>query len=405
MFDDAPLFAPPREKRALTVGELTALIKGVLQETFAQVAVHGELSEVKKWSSGHIYFTLKDSHSEAILRCKLWKGSAARLRFDLADGMAVVIRGEIDVYPPRGEYSLICREIEPVGQGTLELAFRQLKEKLAARGWFAPERKRPLPPFPRRIGIVTSPSGAAIRDLLLVLGKRWPAAEVIFHPALVQGDGAAASIAGAVRTLNQLREPIDVMIVGRGGGSLEDLWAFNEEIVAQAIFESEVPIVSAVGHETDFTIADFVADVRAATPSEAAALVAPDRLEFVRRLQTLRRQLAHLLRRQVTGRAERLRALVRRRCFTHPLDLVQRLRQDVDGMRLGLERHAKRLAHLVGQLESLSPLKVLARGYAIVENGDTGMPVRSVKQVRVKMPVRVRLTDGRFISRVESLES
>ena len=411
MFEDAPLFAPPQGKRVLTVGELTALIKGVLEESFDRVAVQGEISEIKVASSGHVYFSLKDE--AAIIRCIIWKSQRARIPFELQNGLAVVVRGGLDVYDKAGSYSLICREIEPVGQGALELAFRQLKEKLEKLGWFAPERKRSLPRFPHRIGIITSPSGAALRDLLLVLSKRWPAAEVIFHPALVQGEGSAASVAGAIRAMNRLTLQVDVMIVGRGGGSIEDLWAFNEEIVAHAIFESKIPVISAVGHETDFTIADFVADVRAATPSEAATLAVPDRLEFLRHLQSVQQRLGQMLHRHVEAGKQQLKSLGGRRCFTHPLDLVQRLRQDVDswaeraerGVHLGLERHAKLLAGIVGKLESLSPLRVLARGYALVETVETGEPVRSIAQVKPKMPLRVRLADGRFISRVESLES
>lgn len=323
----------------------------------------------------------------------------------------MIVRGKIDVYAPRGSYSLICQQIDPLGEGALELAFRQLKEKLQARGWFDAERKRPLPPFPSRIGIVTSPTGAALRDVLKILAKRWPAAEICFAPAQVQGQGAAASVAGAVQLLNRVQPAPDVLIVGRGGGSLEDLWAFNEEIVAQAIVESAIPVISAVGHETDFSIADFVADVRAATPSEAAEMAVPDQAEVRRLLDSHGQRLKQLLRRQVEGARQRLAALAKRRCFTHPLSWIDDLRLDVDrlqeraarAMETRRERLAARLAHHAARLDALSPLKALARGYSLTETLD-GRRIRSLQEVQVGAVVRVRLADGRFLSKVERLE-
>src|SRR5262245_6684853 len=253
----------PDENKVLTVVELTRQIKGLLEEAFPSVWVSGQISNYRPAASGHLYFTLKDA--EAQLPAAMWRGLAMRLRFQPHDGLEVIARGRVEVYPPHGKYQLIIEELQPKGTGALELAFRQLCEKLEKLGFFEPARKKPIPRFPRRVALVTSPTGAAVRDMLEVLGRRWPAVEVLVCPVRVQGEGAAAEIAAAVKLLNQLHQrgrlSLDVLIVGRGGGSLEDLWAFNEEVVAQAIFQSLVPVVSGVGHETDLTIADKVADV------------------------------------------------------------------------------------------------------------------------------------------------
>ncbi|MES2766690.1 MAG: exodeoxyribonuclease VII large subunit, partial [Bacteroidota bacterium] len=254
---------------SISVTQLTRTIRGILEETFEGIRVSGEISNFKHHSSGHRYFTLKDEGAQ--IGCTMWRTRS--LGFVPADGMKVVVFGNISVYPPQGKYQIDCITMMPLGKGDLHLAFELLKEKLARAGYFDPSRKRPLPLFPLKIGVITSPTGAAVRDILSTLERRMPACEIYFRPALVQGDGAAEDIAEAIYQLNNL--DCDVIIAGRGGGSLEDLWAFNTEIVARAIFESRVPFVSAVGHETDFTIADFVADIRAATPTAAAELVTP----------------------------------------------------------------------------------------------------------------------------------
>src|SRR5262249_20049606 len=268
----------PQGVTVLSIGELTRQGKGLIEGEFPEIWVSGEVSNLGGPSSGHLYLTLKDS--EAQLRTVIYRGIALRLKFDLKDGVEVIARGRLNVYVPRGEYQLSVEQLQPKGIGPLELAFQQLREKLFVKGYFDPKRKKRLPRFPRRVVLVTSPTGAAVRDMLEVLGRRWPAAEVWVCPVPVQGDGAGLKIAEAIGRLNRLRE-IDVMIVGRGGGSLEDLWAFNEECVAQAIFASHIPVVSGVGHETDHTIADMVADVRALTPTEAAERVVPSRDELL----------------------------------------------------------------------------------------------------------------------------
>ncbi|MGB2753482.1 MAG: exodeoxyribonuclease VII large subunit, partial [Phycisphaerae bacterium] len=260
---DASLIPEPEAEAPETVWELTRRIQTTLEDGFPQVWVVGEVSNFKRHTSGHVFFTLKDER--ASLRCVIWKSAAERLRHEIADGLEVEAKGHLSVFEKAGNYQLYVSSIKPRGVGALEVAFRRLKEKLEKEGLFDPARKRPLPRFPRRVGIVTSPTGAAVRDILHVLARRWPAVEIVLAPALVQGLGAAAEIVRGIRWLNRLRS-IDVIIIGRGGGSLEDLWPFNEESVARAVYASDVPVVSAVGHETDFSISDFVADVRAPTP-------------------------------------------------------------------------------------------------------------------------------------------
>ncbi|MCK6455913.1 MAG: exodeoxyribonuclease VII large subunit [Phycisphaerae bacterium] len=304
-----------------------------------RLLVAGELANVSRPSSGHLYFTLKDAESE--LRCVMWRSDAASMRFRPEDGLAVLATGAIDVYEPRGQYQFYVRRLEPRGVGALELAFRQLKERLAREGLFDVARKRPLPAFPRRIAVVTSPTGAAIRDILQTIRRRYPAVHVLVHPVRVQGDGAAAEIASAIAAINAQAERlggIDVMIVGRGGGSLEDLWAFNEEIVARAIYASRIPIVSAVGHEVDFTIADFVADVRAATPTAAAELVVPLLSDLLAGLDDRRARLARTVRSLLALATSRLATAARNEWFRDPRGCILRREQQVDeaGSRLRL---------------------------------------------------------------------
>ncbi|HVS36100.1 MAG TPA: exodeoxyribonuclease VII large subunit, partial [Gemmataceae bacterium] len=357
------------------------------------------------------YLTLKDE--EAPLRAVIYRGVALRMRFDLQDGMKVVVRGRLTVYLPRGDYQLQIEEVQPKGIGPLELAFRQLKEKLFARGFFEPARKKKPPRIPRRIVLVTSPTGSAVRDMLEILGRRWPAAEVWVCPVKVQGDGAAEEIADAVHRLNKLHATgavaIDVLIVGRGGGSLEDLWAFNEEPVAQAIFASCIPVVSGVGHEDDLTIADLVADLRALTPSEAAEKTTPDRAAVLDWLEKQEIRWRGLLMKQLESARARLDDLAGRRCFADPLERVRDEERLLDDWNDRLQRAAaqrleatqRRLEALAAQLESLSPLNILARGYTLTLREADGAVVRSAAQVRRGDRLVTRVGDGSIVSRVE----
>jgi exodeoxyribonuclease VII large subunit len=404
---------PPPDVKVLTVGELTRAVKGLLEAAYSPVWVEGEVSNLARPGSGHLYLTLKDD--TAPLKAVVYRGVALRLKFDLRDGMKVIARGRLTIYEPRGEYQLQIEEVQPKGIGPLELAFRQLKEKLSVLGYFEPQRKRKPPRFPRRVALLTSPTGSAVRDMLEILSRRWPATEVWVCPVRVQGEGAALEIAAALAQLNRLsphdaspESRIDVVIVGRGGGSLEDLWAFNEEVVARAIFRSHIPVVSGVGHEDDLTIADLVADVRALTPSEAAERVVPDRAEVLGWLAEVYGRLQTLLLRGVQAARERLVDLADRRCFRAPLELVREKRRGLEGWdeRLGLAARQRltngreRLGSLAGRLEALSPLNVLARGYSLTRTAD-GSVVRHSAQVRPGERVFIHLERGRIVGRVE----
>ena len=320
-FDLAP------DKHIWKVGELTARIRDLLEGEFDDIWVEGEVSNAHLAQSGHFYFTLKDSKAQ--IRCVCFRDQLRGLKFRPEDGLQVTVRGSISVYDPRGEYQIYVEYIEPVGLGALQLAFEQLKKRLEAEGLFAPERKKPLPVLPRRIGVVTSPKGAAVRDILRVLRRRFPNVHVMLYPVKVQGEGAAQEIVEGVRHFNRAKL-VDVMILARGGGSLEDLWAFNEEIVARAIAGSAIPIITGVGHETDFTIADFVADVRAATPSQAAEIVVRTKQEFEKLIADQARRIAHRMRYLFSEWRHLLRDLQTHRAFRRPEDLVRRRRQQVD---------------------------------------------------------------------------
>jgi len=407
---------PVPGRKVYTVGELTALVKGTLERAFAApLWVEGEVSNLSRPSSGHSYFTLKDGAAQ--LAVVLFRDAARRaLAFALNDGQQVLVRGRLGVYAARGQYQLVADRIEPSGAGALALAFEALKRKLAAEGLFDPARKRPLPPFPRAVGVVTSPSGAALRDILKVLRRRWPRLGVVIVPVRVQGEGAAEEIADGIKLLNEAAAtgapglgPIDVLIVGRGGGSVEDLQAFNEEIVARAIAASAIPVVSAVGHEVDFTIADFVADVRAATPSQAAELVVPVLAEVELDLA----ETAAALRRGLLGRLElaraRVGALAARSPFRAPLALLEPGRQRADELAARLTaggagllgRSREGLAGLVGKLESLSPLKVLGRGYSLTTRLGALRPLADAAALAPGERIETRLARGRVTSVVE----
>jgi exodeoxyribonuclease VII large subunit len=396
----------PAGAKILSIGELTRAIKGVIEDGFSSVWVAGEVSNLSRPSSGHIYLTLKDA--EAQLRTVIWRSVALRLRYPVREGQEVIVRGRLSVYLVRGEYQLVVEELHPKGLGAAELALRQLKEKLFKLGYFAPERKKPLPRFPRRIALVTSPTGAAVRDVLEVLARRWPFAEAWICPVRVQGEGAGEEIAAAIRLINQL-QTIDVMIVGRGGGSIEDLWAFNAECVAHAMYASKIAIVSAVGHEIDLTIADLVADCRALTPSEAAERIVPNWHELGETMSALEERLRMLLLQRLDRARTRLEDLGQRRVFRLPLEgiRVQELKLDdwaervhrAMRQRLALARdHVQAKA---AHLETLSPLNVLGRGYSLTRRESDGVVVRWPDQVQPGDRLVTRVQHGQIFSRVE----
>jgi exodeoxyribonuclease VII large subunit len=401
----------PEASQPLTVSQLTLQIKDSLETGFPAVWVSGELSDVARPQSGHIYLTLKDQHAQ--IRGVMWRSVAVRLKFDVCDGQEVVCQGGLDVYPPRGAYQLIIRQMEPLGVGALQLALRQLQQRLAAAGLFDASHKQPLPRFPRRVAFVTSPTGAAIRDFLEVARRRWSGVQVLVIPSKVQGAGAAADLVRGIQTANRLVPPPDVLVVGRGGGSLEDLWCFNEEAVVRAIYASEIPVVSAVGHEIDVTLSDLVADVRALTPSEAAERVVPAAEELRAGLDAARQRLVVALRNRVSMARARLETLAQHRVLRRPLDLVRELARRVDDLearstravRQRLTRVQDRLASLAGRLESLSPLAVLQRGYSVTQRAADGQVVRDAATLTIGDRLVSRLAAGEVTSCVEEIHS
>jgi exodeoxyribonuclease VII large subunit len=405
------------ERKPLTVSQLTNSIRITLESRFPSVWVEGEISNFKDHSSGHWYFTLKDENAQ--LRAKCFRSTNTRIRFRPANGLHVRARGRLSLYAPRGEYELVVDALDPVGAGALQIAFQQLRDRLQREGLFAKELKRPLPVFPRRVGIVTSPTGAAIRDILNVISRRTRTVHVLFSPARVQGDSAGPEIARAIQLLNQYHDRalrdgrhedlVDVLIVGRGGGSTEDLWAFNQEEVARAIRKSAIPVISAVGHETDFTIADFVADFRAATPSAAAEIVAAREDQICSALESLSRQLVRLTRFRIVD----LRARVQEQALSQAFDEVKsrlnsaRTRLDAAAAACGVSMDARlqegreRLGLAAASLDALSPLGVLQRGYAIAQDA-SGKLLRNAAAVTPGDGISVRLAKGKLNARVES---
>lgn len=399
------------EDQVLSVSELTVLVKDLLEGSFPSVWVSGEISNFARPQSGHCYFTLKDDRAQ--IRAVMWRGAAGRVPFEIEDGLEVVCQGHLDVYAPRGSYQLVVEQMQPRGVGALELALRKLREKLAAEGLFDAERKKPLPAFPRRIGFVTSPTGAAIRDFLEVLRRRWHGVEVLVIPVRVQGDGAAQEIAAGIEAAHRMRERVDVLVVGRGGGSLEDLWAFNEEVVVRAIAAAEIPIVSAVGHEIDVTLSDLAADRRALTPSEAAELVVPSSEDVRALLRNYQQRLQGSLRARVDGARMRLDSIASRRVFRRPFDRIHDLQRELDelerratsSMKHLLTHTQSRIENLAGKLESLSPLGVLRRGYSVTQRAEDGAVVRDAEQVQAGETIETRLARGRIISRVAEIHA
>ena len=394
----------------LSVSELTAQIKDLLEAQFTSVWVSGEISNFSRPRSGHCYLTLKDDAAQ--LRAVIWRTTASRVPFDLEDGQNVLCQGHVDVYPPRGSYQLVIERIEPKGIGALDLALRQLRAKLADEGLFDAERKRPLPRYPRRIAVVTSPTGAAIRDFLEVLRRRWQGVDVWVVPVRVQGEGAAQEIADAIQLVNRCRQKVDCLVVTRGGGSLEDLWAFNEEVTVRAIHDSRIPVVSGVGHEIDVTLSDMVADVRAFTPSDAALRVVPSREEVGQLLHQQRTRLITALRRRAVDARSRLDALAAQRVFRKPLERIHEAGRRLDELAaraLRAARHrnadARRSAdRAAAQLESLSPKAVLARGYSLTQRTESGQLVLDAATLSVGDSVTTVLARGKAQSRVERVE-
>jgi exodeoxyribonuclease VII large subunit len=395
---------PNEDKRVLTVSELTSRIKVTLEDSFPQVWIQGEISNAKLHTSGHFYFTLKDERAQ--IAAVMWRNRVAALLFKPQDGMNVIARGSITVYPLRGNYQLDVLQLQPLGVGELQLAFERLKKKLAAEGLFDPAHKKPIPPFPERIGVITSETGAALQDIRSVLARRFPSVEVIVYPVRVQGAGAAEEIAEAIGAMNRYGR-LDVLIVGRGGGSLEDLWAFNEEIVARAIYASNIPIISAVGHEIDLSIADFVADVRAATPSAAAELAVRDRSELLDILRNLCYTMRQAMEDRISTWRDRIQTLVGSYSFNRPHDLLRESAQRVDELERSLsrvmtrcvERYAMRQHSVQQRLEALSPVRVLQRGYALVRKEN--VIVTSARRLHEGDRAEIQFHDGTVPTRVE----
>jgi exodeoxyribonuclease VII large subunit len=440
-------------RKAWTVSELTAKIRDLLAKNFTDITVQGEISNCREAQSGHIYFTLKDDRAQ--VRCVFFKQQQRGIKFRPEDGLQMTVRGALSVYETRGEYQIYVENLEPIGLGALQLAFEQLKKRLEAEGLFDPASKKPLPLLPSRIGIITSPRGAAVRDVVRILTRRFPNVHLTVYPVRVQGEGSAEEIVKALRFFNTKRI-VDVLILTRGGGSMEDLWAFNEEIVARAIFASEIPVISGIGHETDFTITDFVADVRASTPSAAAELVVQTRAQFDKHIADLRETLAGLVRYRLLALSRRVHEFSARRGFRRPLDLLRQQRQRADEMtsrlalglrarleqsrkrftaahlriaafdfrvkiatfRLRLERHTAelgvrierllrakrdRLEKLTLQLQERSPLRVLERGYAIATDA-AGNLLRDAAHVAVGDTVSIQLHHGRLSTEVKKKE-
>jgi exodeoxyribonuclease VII large subunit len=439
-----------RQRTVLSVTDLTANIRGILENAYSEVWVEAEISNCRLWNTGHLYFTLKDPGAQ--IKAVMFKSDVRSLKFKPEDGLHVIVRGRISVYEPKGEYQIVCERMEPHGLGALQLAFDQLKRRLQAEGLFDTARKRALPSLPRKIGIVTSLDGAAIRDIVKVLGRRYPNAHLVIRPARVQGEGAAADLARAIKDIVKVAS-IDVVIVGRGGGSVEDLWAFNDEVVARAIVASPVPIISAVGHEVDFTIADFAADVRAPTPSAAAEIVVARKEDFCSHIERLSNRLTGAVRGSVARFESRVHLLNRRPGFagwsarlalrgrhcaetTHALrhavrSSVSRRVRNFQALRLQLEqydlrrrmgvvrarlvlvdgtlraaamhRHHRaeaRLHSCAARLDSLSPLAVLGRGYAVVWNESRTRVIRKASEVKAGDGVRVTLSEGELTCEV-----
>ena len=389
------------------VSEITKTLSRIIEQQpqLQNVWVKGQVSNLSRPASGHIYFTLKDENSN--LKSVLWRSSAARLQFLPRDGDEVLVQGRIGIYAVGSEYQIVVNKVEPLGIGALQRAFEELKQKLADEGLFDEHHKKPLPMFPKKIGVITSETGAAIQDIQQQLQKRYPLAELLLYPTLVQGEYAAAQIVHAIRSMNS-RTDIDVLIVGRGGGSIEDLWAFNEEIVARAIFNSEIPIVSAVGHETDFTISDMVADHRSPTPSAAVEHIVPDKEDLLTQFRGLKERLNVLILHRLEAQHDELDALESGLSPSKRKDTIYQLSQSIDGLEKAYQKaisdrlnvESNRLQSLAARLNGLSPLATLKRGYSIIRSS-SGEVITSSHQVNIDEQVDLKLADGSLICTVD----
>ena len=394
------------QQQVMTITALNEYIRGKMDTDalLNAVAVKGEISNYKLYPSGHHYFTLKDENSA--LKCVMFKGNALRLRFRPENGMKIIAMGKVSVFPRDGAYQLYCTAMALDGIGDLYAAFEQLKKKLQAQGLFDPAHKKPIPKFPGTIGIITSSAGAAVHDMLRILNKRYPLAKVRLLPVRVQGVEAPGEIAAAIRYANYHRLA-DLLIVGRGGGSIEDLWAFNEEVVAHAIYDSEIPVISAVGHEPDVTISDFVADLRAATPSNAAELAVPDRDALSQTLDSISNAMANTLSRQIRGYRQHLDVLSQSPALKSPTGYLEQKQRQLELMKNRLiaaenqiiARNTQRYIALTAKLDAMSPLKVLTRGYSMAQN-DRGEVVRSVSQVELGERIGISFSDGKVYATV-----
>jgi exodeoxyribonuclease VII large subunit len=395
----------------ISVTELTLHLKELIELNFSNIEVIGQISNWTQPRSGHVYLTLKDEESQ--LPAVIWKSTISKIRFKIKDGMEVICRGRLDVYPPQGKYQMIVSGLEPKGIGSLELAFRQLYDKLAATGIFETIRKKPLPPIIQNVALITSPSGAAIRDFLQVLGRRTKRVNVLIIPVRVQGDGAALEIAEAVQTVHRvaLQQPVDCIVVTRGGGSREDLWTFNEEILVRSIAASKIPVISGVGHEIDVTLCDLVADIRALTPSEAAERIAPEDAELSRGLLQIQRQLDDMLEKRLQFCRNRLSFLEKQSAQILPERIIDNRRRAVDLFEERLERSVdyhlqtavQKFSKAAAALDALSPLAVLARGYSLTET-ENGRRIQKINEVRNGDSIRTRLANGILKSVVTGTE-
>ena len=392
----------------LTVAQLNGWVKLAIDQSMSTFWLAGEIGNLNQSASGHVYLTIKDAASQ--ISAVIWRSAMERIGLELREGMAVLIQGRIEVYGPRGTYQVIIAKMEQQGLGALQAAFRRLHAKLEKEGLFAPERKKSLPVFPMRIGFVTSPSGAAIHDFTQVLKRRWPGASVLIIPSRVQGDGAAQEIAEGIRVAALLRPRLDVLVVGRGGGSLEDLWCFNEEVVVRAIAACPLPTVSAVGHEIDITLCDLAADVRALTPTEAAERIAPSRTDILDSLAAVYRRIDTLIANRISQAEVRLKSMASRPVFEMPDRLLDTPTQRLDDLHESLDHamdghmqsRTEQLERVSQVLDAISPLKTLARGYSVTLDADTERVIMSAAQVKPGQLIRTKLSDGEFDSRVES---
>ncbi len=394
----------------LSITQVNTVVKGVVDDLLPQVWVGGEISDLSRPQSGHIYFSLKDDHST--VRAVMWRTAAMRLKFQLKDGQQVVGLGKVDVYVPRGSYQIVFQSLQPEGEGALQVALRQLHEKLQREGLFDEDRKKPLPRFPHRIGFVTSPSGAAIRDFLEAMRTRWPMADILVIPSSVQGDGASREIIAGIRAAQRLQPHLDLLIVGRGGGSMEDLWSFNDESLVREIAKCKIPTISAVGHEIDVTLCDLAADVRALTPTDAANKAVPSLVDVLESLRTAQIRSQQAMSQLTNNLQQRLAAIQERSVLARPEEIFIRKQQQVDEQSLRLQRaieqilksKSQQLATLAAATDALSPLSVLARGYSLTRRSDNARVLRSIDDVVAGQQIESILTDGTIISEVRTVE-